>query len=61
MSAPAKVALVQTVRTASDKVPEKVMGVHVDADSGTVIEIEEEKAEKSQKRGRKQERKRERK
>ncbi len=37
----------------------KVMEVHIDAETGTVIDVEEEKSEKDMKHERKQERKRE--
>lgn len=81
MAATAKVTIDQAIKTASEKVPgkvveaelekkhgtlvwevevvtgeNKVMEVHIDAESGAVIEVEEEKPEKDMKRGRKQER-----
>jgi uncharacterized membrane protein YkoI len=82
MAAAAKVTIDQALKTASDKVPgkvieaeletkhnklvwevevvtaqNKVMEVRIDADTGAVIDVEEEKAEP--KKARKQERKRE--
>jgi uncharacterized membrane protein YkoI len=84
MAAMAKVTIEQAIKTASEKVPgkvveaelekkhdtlvwevevvtaeNKVMEVHIDAESGAVIDVEEEKLEKDMKRERKQERKRE--
>ena len=82
MAAKAKVTIDQAIKTASEKVPgkvveaelekkhdtlvwevevvtaeNKVMEVHIDAESGAVIEVEEEKPEKDMKREQKQERK----
>ena len=82
MAATAKVTIDQAIKTASEKVPgkvveaelekkhdalvwevevvtaeNKVMEVHIDAESGAVIGVEEEKSEKDMKRERKQERK----
>jgi uncharacterized membrane protein YkoI len=84
MAAAAKVTIDQAVKTASEKVPgkiieaelehkhkklvwevevvtaeNKVMEVHIDADTGAVIDVEEEKAEpkKTQKHERKREHK----
>ena len=82
MAATAKVTIDQAIKTASEKVPgkvveaelekkhntlvweieivtgeNKVMEVHIDAESGAVIEVEEEKPEKDMKREQKQERK----
>jgi uncharacterized membrane protein YkoI len=82
MAAAAKVTIDQALKTASDKVPgkvieaelemkhkrlvwdievvtadKKVMEVHIDADTGAVIDVEEEKAES--KKTRKHEQKRE--
>jgi predicted metal-dependent RNase len=67
MAAKAKVTIDQAIKTASEKVPgkvvevvtaeNKVMEVHIDAESGAVIEVEEEKPEKGMKREQKQERK----
>jgi uncharacterized membrane protein YkoI len=84
MAAAAKVTIDQAIKTASEKVPgkvveaelekkhgmlvwevevvtpeNKVMEVHIDAESGAVIDVEEEKPEKDMKRERKQERKQE--
>ena len=84
MAATAKVTIDQAIKTASEKVPgkvveaelemkhdkliwevevvtaeNKVMEVHIDAESGAVIDVEEEKPEKDMKRERKQERKQE--
>ena len=84
MAATAKVTIEQAIKTASEKVPgkvveaelekkhdrlvwevevvteeNKVMEVHIDAESGAVIDVEEEKPEKDMKRERKQERKQE--
>jgi uncharacterized membrane protein YkoI len=84
MAATAKVTIDQAIKTASEKVPgkvvaaelekkhdtvvweveivtaeNKVMEVHIDAESGAVIDVEEEKPEKEMKRERKQERKQE--
>lgn len=82
MAAKAKVTIDEAIKTASEKVPgkvveaelekkhgtlvwevevvtaeNKVMEVHIDAESGAVIDVEEEKAEKEMKRERKQEHK----
>jgi uncharacterized membrane protein YkoI len=82
MAAEAKVTIDQAIKTASEKVPgkvveaelekkggtlvweievvtaeNKVMEVHVDAESGAVIEVEEEKPEKDMKSEQKRERK----
>jgi len=82
MAAAAKVTIDQAIKTASEKVPgkvveaelekkhdtlvwevevvtaeNKVMEVHIDAESGAVIAVEEEKPEKDMKREKKQERK----
>ena len=82
MAAKAKVTIDQAIKTASEKVPgkvveaelekkhdallwevevvtaeNKVMEVHIDAESGAVIDVEEEKSEKDMKREQKQERK----
>ena len=82
MAATAKVTIEQAIKTASEKVPgkvvevelemkhdkavwevqvvtaeNKVMEVHIDAGSGAVIDVEEEKPEKDMKRERKQEHK----
>ncbi|TKS61313.1 MAG: hypothetical protein EWM73_02964 [Nitrospira sp.] len=82
MAAKAKVTIDQAIKTASEKVPgkvveaelekkdgtlvweievvteeNKVMEVHVDAESGAMIEVEEKKPEKDMKRERKQEHK----
>jgi len=82
MAAAAKVTIDQAIKTASEKVPgkvveaelekkhdklvwevevvtaeNKVMEVHIDAESGAVIEVEEEKPEKDMKHEKKQERK----
>ena len=82
MAAKAKVTIDQAIKTASEKVPgkvveaelekkhnalvwevevvtaeNKVMEIHIDAESGVVIDVEEEKPEKDMKRERKQERK----
>jgi uncharacterized membrane protein YkoI len=84
MAAKAKVTIDEAIKTASEKVPGKVveaelekkhgtlvwevevvteenklMEVHIDAESGAVIGVEEEKPEKGMKRERKQERKQE--
>ena len=84
MAATAKVTIDQAIKTASEKVPgkvveaelekkhntlvwevevvtaeNKVMEVHIDAESGAVIEVEEEKPEKDMKREKKRERKQE--
>ena len=84
MASSAKVTIDQAIKTASEKVPgkvieaelekkhgklvwevevvtaeNKVMEVHIDAETGAVIDVEEEKPEKEMKRERKQERKRE--
>jgi uncharacterized membrane protein YkoI len=81
MAAKAKVTIDQAIKTASEKVPgkvveaelekkhntlvwevevvtgeNKVMEVHIDAESGAVIEVEEEKPGKDMKREQKQER-----
>jgi uncharacterized membrane protein YkoI len=81
MAATAKVTIDQAIKTASEKVPgkvveaelekkhntlvwevevvtaeNKVMEVHIDAESGAVIEVEEEKPEKDMKREKKRER-----
>jgi len=80
MAAKAKVTIDQAIKTASEKVPgkvvetelemkhdklvwevevvtaeNKVMEVHIDAESGAVIEVEEEKPEKDMKREKKRE------
>ncbi len=82
MAATAKVTIDEAIKTASEKVPgkvveaelemkhdkavwevevvtaeNKVMEVHIDAESEAVIEVEEEKPEKDMKREQKQERK----
>ena len=82
MAAKAKVTIDQAIKTASEKVPgkvveaalekkhdtlvwevevvtaeNKVMEIHIDAESGAVIEVDEEKPEKGMKREQKQERK----
>ena len=82
MATKAKVTIDQAIKTASEKVPgkvveaelekkhdtlvwevevvteeNKVMEVHIDAESGAVIDVEEEKPEKDMKRERKQEHK----
>ena len=82
MAATAKVTIDQAIKTASEKVPgkvveaelekkhntlvwevevvteeNKVMEVHIDAESGAVIDVEEEKPEKDMKAGQKRERK----
>ena len=82
MAAMAKVTIDQAIKTATDKIPRKVveaelekkhgmlvwevevvtaenkvMEVHIDAESGAVIDVEEEKPEKDMKRERKQEHK----
>ena len=82
MAAKAKVTIDQAIKTASEKVPgkvveaelekkhntlvwevevvtaeNKVMEVHIDAESGAVIDVEEEKAEKAMKSEQKRERK----
>ena len=82
MAAKAKVTIEQAIKTASEKVPgkvveaelekkhdtlvwevevvtaeNKVMEVHIDAESGTVIDVEEEKPEKDMKSEQKKERK----
>ncbi|RPH78638.1 MAG: hypothetical protein EHM80_09825 [Nitrospiraceae bacterium] len=84
MAATAKVTIDEAIKTASEKVPgkvveaelemkhdkiiwevevvtaeNKVMEVHIDAESGAVIEVEEEKPEKDMKREKKRERKQE--
>ena len=84
MAAAAKVTIDQAIKTASEKVPgkvveaelekkhdtlvwevevvtaeNKVMEVHIDAESGAVIDVEEEKPEKDMKREQKRERKQE--
>jgi len=84
MASRAKVTIDQAIKTASEKVPgklveaelekkhgtlvwevevvtaeNKVMEVHIDAESGAVIEVEEEKPEKDMKREKKRERKQE--
>jgi uncharacterized membrane protein YkoI len=86
MAATAKVTIDEAIKTASEKVPgkvveaelekkynalvwevevvtaeNKVMEIHIDAESGVVIDVEEEKPEKDMKRERKQERKQQRK
>jgi uncharacterized membrane protein YkoI len=82
MAATAKVTINEAIKTASEKVPgkvveaelekkhgtlvwevevvtaeNKVMEVHIDAESGAVIEVEEEKPEKDMKGEKKRERK----
>jgi len=82
MAAAAKVTIDQAIKTATEKIPgkvveaelekkhgmlvwevevvtaeNKVMEVHIDAESGAVIDVEEEKPEKDMKRERKQEHK----
>ena len=82
MAAKAKVTIDQAIKTASEKVPgkvveaelekkhgtlvwevevvtaeNKVMEVHIDAESGAVIDVEEEKSEKDMKSEQKRERK----
>ena len=82
MAATAKVTIDQAIKTASEKVPGKVveaelekkhdklvwevevvtaenklMEVHIDAESGDVIDVEEEKSEKDTKREKKREHK----
>jgi uncharacterized membrane protein YkoI len=82
MAVKAKVTIDQAIKTASEKVPgkvveaelekkhnalvwevevvtaeNKVMEIHIDGESGVVIDVEEEKPEKDMKRERKQERK----
>ena len=82
MAAVAKVTIDQAIKTATEKIPgkvveaelekkhntlvweveivtaeNKVMEVHIDAESGAVIDVEEEKPEKDMKRERKQEHK----
>jgi uncharacterized membrane protein YkoI len=84
MAAKAKVTIDQAIKTASEKVPgkvveaelemkhdkiiwevevvteeNKVMEVHIDAESGAVIDMEEEKPEKDMKREKKREHKQE--
>lgn len=84
MAAAAKVTIDQAIKTATEKIPgkvveaelekkhgmlvwevevvtaeNKVMEVHIDAESGAVIDVEEEKPEKDMKRERKQEHKQE--
>jgi len=84
MAATAKVTIDQAIKTATEKVPGKVveaelekkhdklvwevevvtaenklMEVHIDAESGDVIDVEEEKGEKDTKREKKQEHKQE--
>lgn len=84
LAAAAKVTIDQAIKTASEKVPgkvvegelekqhdtlvwevevvtaeSKVMEVHIDAETGAVIDVEEEKPGKDVKRERKQERKQE--
>ena len=82
MASAAKVTIDQAIKTATEKIPgkvveaelekkhgvlvwevevvtaeNKVMEVHIDAESGAVIDVEEEKPEKDMKRERKQEHK----
>jgi uncharacterized membrane protein YkoI len=82
MAAKAKVTIDEAIRTASEKVPgkvveaelekkhdtlvwevevvtaeNKVMEVHIDAESGAVIDVEGEKSKKDKKHGQKQEHK----
>ena len=84
MAATAKVTIDEAIKTASEKVPgkvveaelemkhdkiiwevevvtaeNKVMEVHIDAESGAVIDVEEEKPEKDMKREKKREHKQE--
>lgn len=84
MASRAKVTIDQAIKTASEKVPgklveaelekkhgilvwevevvtteNKVVEVHIDAESGAVIDVEEEKSEKDMKREQKRERKQE--
>lgn len=82
MAAKAKVTIDEAIKTASEKVPgkvveaelekkhdtlvwevevvtaeNKVMEVHIDAESGAVIDVEDEKSKKDKKHGQKQEHK----